>query len=421
MSGALAAQVIGLVAAPFVTRLYGPTAYGVLGVFLAITGILVPVSAWALETAVALPKSDRRGAHVVVAALGAVVATSTLVTVVALVGADALVATLRLAGLAPFLPLLPLYVLLGGTHLTLGFWLVRTGRFGRLSYAKVAQSAGTAGTQIGLGLAGAHPGGLILGSLLGQILAVAATATALTRREVGDAARLATAWRWRWAYRTYADFPRWKVPQRLLATSTEALVIVGLSVAFSPAQAGFFALMRRVLALPAELVGESVRKALVPRVAAMAREAPVELLRLLRRSSTMLFAVAIAPAAALIAFGPWLFGLVFGQAWAPSGEYARVVGLMVAVRFVAVPYLTSVPLLRLNRVHLGADAGRFMATAIAFAIGAQQSNVTWALAGFAVAGIASDAIAVVAVQRRLVATARARRDARVAADDGGGG
>jgi O-antigen/teichoic acid export membrane protein len=286
---------------------------------------------------------------------------------------------------------------------------VRTQRFGRISSTKIAQSVGTVATQLGLGLAAALPGGLILGSLAGQVAAVLAAVVAIPARERGAAARLAVRARWGWVYRGYGDFPRLKVPQRLLAASSDALVMVGLSVAFSPAHAGFFALMRRVLSLPAELIGESVRKALVPRVAETARSSPVELGRLMTRSSTALLAMALLPAAALVAAGPWMFGLVFGAPWETAGAYARIIVIMVAVRFAAVPYLTGVPLLRLNRIHLRADAFRFAATAVTFAVAAYRDDVILALIGFAAAGIVSDAIAVIAVRRRLAVMVSALR------------
>lgn len=405
MSGSLFAQAVALLVAPLLTRLYSPTAYGAFGVFLSITAILVPISTWALETAIVLPKATVRGAHVLLAALAAVVATSGLLAVGLLVGGPRVVDAFRLQELEPFLPLLPVYVLFGGANLLLGFWLVRHQRFGRISSTKIAQSVGTVGTQLGLGLASALPGGLILGSLAGQVAAVLAAAVAIPARERWAGARLAVRGRWRWVYRTYSDFPRLKVPQRLLAASSDALVMVGLSVAFSPAHAGYFALMRRVLSLPAELVGESVRKALVPRVAETSRSSPVELARLMTRSSLALLAMALLPAAALVVAGPWLFGLVFGAAWEAAGAYARIVIFMVAIRFAAVPYLTGVPLLRLNGIHLWADAFRFATTAIAFAVAAYQNDVVLALLGFAAAGIASDAIAVAAVRRRLAAMA----------------
>ena len=409
MFGALTAQTIGLLASPLLTRLYEPSTYGVFGVFVAATALLVPISAWTLETAIALPKSQPRGAHVLLAALMAVLVTSSLVAAAALLSGPSLLHALSLEELAPYLPLLPVYVLIGGTNLTLGFWFVRRRRFVWLSSARVAQSIGTAATQLGLGFAGALSGGLILGSLAGQVAAVLVALATIPKRETGAAARLATRAGWGWVYRAYGDFPRLKVPQRLLAAASDTVLVVGLSVAFSPAHAGYFALMRRVLSLPAELVGESVRKALIPTVAETASSAPVELTRMLARSSLTLLATALLPIAVLVAAGPFMFGLVFGAAWETAGAYARIVVLMVAVRFAAVPYLTCIPVLRLNRVHLQADALRFAATGAAFAIGMLLDNLILGLIGYAAAGMASDAVAVGAVRRRLAAMIRGPR------------
>jgi O-antigen/teichoic acid export membrane protein len=57
-SGTAGAQVITMAFAPLITRLYGPEAFGLLGTFVAILGIVTPLAALTYPIAIVLPKSD---------------------------------------------------------------------------------------------------------------------------------------------------------------------------------------------------------------------------------------------------------------------------------------------------------------------------------------------------------------------------
>jgi len=47
--------------------------------------------------------------------------------------------------------------------------------------------------------------------------------------------------------------------------------------------------------------------------------------------------MALALVAVMLAGGPWLFGLVFGEQWTVAGEYARILALPIALQLVVVP------------------------------------------------------------------------------------
>lgn len=57
-SGAALAQLISIIFSPMITRIYGPEAFGILGVFTSILSILSPVAALTYPTAIVLPKHD---------------------------------------------------------------------------------------------------------------------------------------------------------------------------------------------------------------------------------------------------------------------------------------------------------------------------------------------------------------------------
>lgn len=57
-TGTFGAQVVKMLTSPLITRIYGPDAFGVMGVFVSIIQILIPIAALTYPTAIVLPKSD---------------------------------------------------------------------------------------------------------------------------------------------------------------------------------------------------------------------------------------------------------------------------------------------------------------------------------------------------------------------------
>ena len=56
--GTAGAQAIAMAFMPFITRLYSPEIFGLLGAFIAITAVVSPIAALAYPVAIVLPESD---------------------------------------------------------------------------------------------------------------------------------------------------------------------------------------------------------------------------------------------------------------------------------------------------------------------------------------------------------------------------
>jgi lipopolysaccharide exporter len=58
VSGTTIAQIIVMLSSPILTRLYGPEAFGILGIFSSITAIIGVIACLSLNYAILLPKED---------------------------------------------------------------------------------------------------------------------------------------------------------------------------------------------------------------------------------------------------------------------------------------------------------------------------------------------------------------------------
>jgi O-antigen/teichoic acid export membrane protein len=146
----------------------------------------------------------------------------------------------------------------------------------------------------------------------------------------------------------YYDFPLFRAPQVFINAISQSLPVLMLAAFFGPASAGFYALCRRLLGMPSQLIGKSVGDVFYPRITEAAHRGE-NLTRLIIKATLSLAAVGFFPFALVVAFGPWLFGFVFGSEWVVAGEYARWLALMMFFYFINKPSVMAVPVLGLQR------------------------------------------------------------------------
>ena len=121
VSGTGAAQLIGILAAPILTRLYAPEAFGETAAFISIVAIFGVVACLRYELAIVLPDNDAQAANLFAVSLLAAVAVTALLALACWCAGDALLQALRLPQLAPYVWLIPLAVLVQGVFLALNY------------------------------------------------------------------------------------------------------------------------------------------------------------------------------------------------------------------------------------------------------------------------------------------------------------
>jgi len=172
VSGTGLAQVIALLAAPILTRLYGPEAFGVAALFASITGILGVLACMRYELAIVLPDDDHEAANLL--AVSFVISLIMAGLTIPIIGysGDQVLVWVNMPELAPYLWLIPLVVLVHGVFTALNYWNTRMKHFTSLAITRVTSQFVGSGTSMGLGLAGYASGGSLIGaSLSGQAVA----------------------------------------------------------------------------------------------------------------------------------------------------------------------------------------------------------------------------------------------------------
>lgn len=336
-SGNIVAQIITISLVPVITRIYSPEAFGYFSIFLSVAIMITAVSSLRYSAAILLPDEHADAKAIVVLSLAIVLVMALICLVVIIFLGDAINSLMGL-GKAPYLLMLvPLSVLLGGTWLVLNMWNVRQSRFRNLAGARVASAIVDRTTSILLGVF-VFPGplGLVLGNLCGQaaLLAGLFAGSAGSHEPGPDSSALPD--RILPVAKRYRRFPKFAWSSLVQQLSAQAPVIL-LGMLFSPAIAGFYALGKRVLLQPINIIGDALAKSFFQRVSADYRSGKdvsgvtIKLLHALAVffiPPMMMFSTVAEP----------LFRLVFGNEWIIAGYYATLLTPMFISVFLLLPF-----------------------------------------------------------------------------------
>ncbi|GHA22931.1 lipopolysaccharide biosynthesis protein [Oceanisphaera arctica] len=351
ISGTAGAQAISMVFIPFITRIYGPEVYGILGAFIALTGVLTTLAALAYPVAIVLPKSDRTATALVKLSLLISATISLAVLGVLWLAGEWLMPKLGASNLIEFMFFIPLVMFLTACQDVAQQWLIRKKDFKNIANISIACSFINNGSKALVGmfsplagiLIGAHA--LAIGIRMAFTGYIGKKIASIPNGEDQDNISLKR------VACEYRDFPLYRAPQVVLNAASQSLPVLMLAAFFGPAHAGYYALTRTALGLPATLLGSSVQSVFYPHLneAVLAKN---KTLPLLIKSTVALASIGLWPFLIVIMFGPFLFEFVFGQEWQQAGQYAQWMSIWLFFFLISRPVISSIPVFRMQRWFL---------------------------------------------------------------------
>ena len=267
VSGNAAARAVGILALPAITRLYSPSDFGDLAVFVSVLSILLPFVTLRYSVAMPLPRYDASAANLVALC----VVLTVLFTLLASVTIGFLTLNPAVFGLGSFDPYwwaIVICVLGAGVYEILSAWATRTGRLSPVAKTMVYQSIGSAGTKILLGLIGMKPLGLIVGHTVG-VTAGSLTLTKEFGRDIRASLNRVSVKRIRLVAARYADFPKFRLPSQFLLAFAAQMPILFSAWIFGDATTGQLSLALIVVGLPITLLGKAVGQSLYAEIASL--------------------------------------------------------------------------------------------------------------------------------------------------------
>lgn len=399
-SGSVVAQIITVLASPLITRLYGPEAFGQLGVFNSAVNLIAPAAALTFPIAIVLPSRNSEAKQLVKLSLLSAGLICTVVGVLLYYFSVPIVTFMGLEAVERLLFLVPVTVLFATAQQVGQQWLVRTKRFGATGKVSAVQALTVNVTQILAGLLQPVGAALIWVSSIGRLLhaALLALAARRGRPEEREAENDPPATLREMAHR-YRDFALYRAPQEFVTAASYSLPVIALAALLNPAAAGLYTLTQTVLGMPSRLIGSAVGSVFYPHIAEAAR-AGDDLVRPITRASLALLGVGILPYSCIVLFGPGIFTLVFGADWQEAGQFASWLALAHLSAMMTRPAAQALPVLAAQRFSLVLSSVTLLLRLAALYVGLVViESAVHAIAAYSIVGFIANLTLLLAVLR----------------------
>lgn len=318
LGGTAAGQMIALLAAPLLTRLYGPADFAVMAAFVGVSTILSIFATLRYDLALLLPQDEGDAGKVFQLCLLILVGATVLASLLLWLFGPLLVSAIpTFAAVAHVLPLVPVMMLAIAGSQILSAWANRQRAYREMASTSVLNQGGNVLIASVIGWTKAMAGGLLAGRLIGQLVSTVWLAARLRpglprlRFEFAGLAVVA---------RRYRQFPFFNVPYSLLGALSQEFLVFALLAFHHVGIAGHFALVRTVLLLPARYLSSSLGLVFFREAAQLFGTPALETLTL---KLMYRLGLVVAPFTAFFMF--WseeIFVLVFGESWRMAGQIA---------------------------------------------------------------------------------------------------
>ena len=345
-TGAAGLHVITIVFSPFVTRLYGPEAFGLLGTFLAIFGIFSPVATLCYSSAQVIPKDNDEALGLVRVSIWVSFIVFGFLSLLFGLSGSFLIELLGLKSIEGYLIFLPVGVLFAGWTDISQQWLIRNKMFLVAAKAGLIQSLIVNIVKVFIGFFYPFAISLVSITTFGHLLYALILRFGAGIDFGSDSGRgLGKSWE---LMKKYADFPIYRAPQNLINATSQGLPILMMTSFFGPASAGFYVLGKLLLGVPSALIGKAVGDVFYSEITRRSHNGGMLALPIIK-ATFGLAVIGVVPFFLIIIYGPWVFSFVFGSQWEEAGIYARWLAVFFFFNFINRPSVAAVPILGIQK------------------------------------------------------------------------
>lgn len=312
------AQIVALAVAPLLSRLYTPSDFGTIAIFVAAFQLLAAICTARLDWSIPNAYTERQAISLFIA--GFLVLCLVCVYSLIMIAVQPPVFN-RWSGfitLGNLVWLLPVTVFGHGLNQLLQGWFVRQNNLVPVSRMAVAQSLGNAVVSVVLGALQVGVVGLVIATVVGAWLGIGMmirraaglfpTVFLIASHEICDAGK-----------RFWKEGCISSVVSLINAASAAAPVIM-LAMYFSVQEVGWYSLMLRMAAAPVGVVGRALSQSFWARASELVRAKEYNVLSALYLKIIRLLLLAAVPVAVACFAGPWYVGFIFGTEWTGAGQ-----------------------------------------------------------------------------------------------------
>lgn len=325
-------QAIPILLTPLLTRIYSPEQFGVFAVYSTIISIIALVSNGRYCLAIILPKSKEKakGLFLLSSILTGIILL--LFSFIFILWGNPIFSALNVTVSVTSIIYILLSILFVGLYEPLFYYALRNRRYKVLASNVVWQAFTLISVRIILGYLGFTDLGLIASFMFSYLVAYF---TLLIRLDIKLKGKIEIE-KIKGLLKEYFNFPRYSLFADLLNMLTNTFPNILLNKFFGNTATGYFSIADKVLGSPIWFITSSVGDVFKQEAAEQYRKDGFCLNIFIKTAKTLLL-IGIIPFILIFLFIPPLVPFLFGEMWAPSGEYIQIFSLMYFSSFVVNP------------------------------------------------------------------------------------
>lgn len=344
--GTVFAQGISIAAMPLLARMYTPSEFGLLGVFVAISSIVALIVTLRYETAILIPEKNNEAATITLLSIGLIFATTISILIIYLLVGDIVSQWIKIQGIQAWMPMA---ILLGGAMaftVTMQGWMNRNKKYIKIAILRVLQSMTIVAMSFACVYSPEKKDGLLWAQVFGMVFSCIAAAW-MCRKIIHE---------WRHSEikncaKKYSNAPKYLLASDILDEVTLYLPIIMIAIWFGEEFAGQFGMAWKLLMLPISLIGMAVGQVFMQRMSLIISD-QIKSKQLLVKTWKILFFLGIMPVLIILGYGDKVFEIVLGEEWSKAGIMASVIAPMALAIFVSSPTSGLYILLGLQKLSL---------------------------------------------------------------------
>jgi len=365
-SGTVLSQVLPILFFPILSRLYTPADYGVLGLFMSISMLLMVVSNLQLNYAILIPKEDNEALSILHAGLHIIIFFTVFSLVIVITLGDLISSLLSSSELKVWLCLLPATVLFSGANIQFSTWFNRTAQFKIISSSRIITSVVTIAGSLALSFFIDGPGGLVISYLFGNLSSFAVLICSFKKN---NSLFILSFDEIKKIVGVHRNFPLYTLPTELISNFAQQLPMFIFSMYSGVQSVGWFSRSRQILGLPINYISSSISEVYKQKASDAYRNNPSALRPLFLKTFGYLFIFSVLPFVIIIIFSPLLFAFFFGENWRQAGIFTQCLALMYFFKFVISPLTFNFYIFSKQRLDLILHVVIIIVTSVSLYIG----------------------------------------------------
>lgn len=346
LSGGILVQLIGVMTAPIITRIYSPEVFGVFSSITAYASVLVPLLIFSYSLVLVLPKLSKNAFSL----LGVSIVISSILTIF-------LIITVKFIDLA-FINDWGLAIIIIAWHLSVvqlySYWFIRENKFAFRAKYLVIQALVVTLSKIVFGYKFSSVESLVYSTVIPGVLLIFYLGYKVFKDNkylVEHESISKIVKRSIYNVKSYFYIVKFRTPQNMLVSFNSMLPLLAIPMVYNSYYAGIFALTRTVLMMPGTLISTSIGDVIYPRLNRAVKNSS----RISYDLTKIIIGITLLGLVPLVMLNIWgedLFSFVFGVQWELAGKLSGVLSFWVFISLVNKPLIVLIPIFNLEKKFL---------------------------------------------------------------------